>query len=125
MGRRLTAQEQALRSISEKSYQAQITDLATLYGWEWRHFHDSRREVRRNGKPIFIGDKDAEGWPDLVLVRPPEILIIEVKKELGRTTPEQDHWLDLLSSCGIETMVARPSTFAEVQRRLTRSRPAV
>jgi len=123
MGRRLTDKERAYRAISEKDFQRQITDLAEMYGWEWRHFKDSRKAVVRGGKTFLVGDDDAKGWPDLVLVRPPELVIIEVKKELGKTSPEQDHWLDLLSGCGVDTFVARPSTFDEIRVRLTAPRP--
>jgi hypothetical protein len=123
VGRRLTPEERALRAISERDYQTQITTLATMYGWQWRHFRDSRKEVKRGGRSMWVGDADAAGWPDLVLVRPPEFLVIEVKRETGALTPEQAEWLDLLRSCGIEVIVARPSNFGEVQARLTRSRP--
>lgn len=123
MGKRLTPEERFHRSISEKVYQEQITDLATLYGWKWRHFKDSRKEVKRGGRSFFVGDADAAGWPDLVLVRPPEFIVIEVKKELGVVSPEQEEWLGLLDACGVETMVARPSDFDEVARRLAKRRP--
>jgi hypothetical protein len=122
MGRRLTPEERAHRAISEKDYQKQITDLSEMYGWKWRHFKDSRKAVKRGGKTFLVGDEGAKGWPDLVLVRPPDLIVIEVKKELGHTTPEQDEWLGYLDACGIETMVARPSNFHEVQARLTRRR---
>jgi len=123
MGKRLTAEERAHRAISEKVYQGQITELAERYGWEWRHFKDSRKAVKSGNKTFLVGDPEAKGWPDLVLIRVPELLIIEVKKELGKTTPEQDHWLGLLDACGVETMVARPSDFDEVARRLSKRRP--
>lgn len=123
MARRLTPEERAHRAISEKDYQEQITDLATMYGWQWRHFKDSRKEVKRGGRSFFVGDADAAGWPDLVLVRPPEFIVIEVKKELGVVSPEQEEWLGLIRSCDIEAIVARPSNFDEVQARLTRRRP--
>jgi hypothetical protein len=61
------------------------------------HFHpyDSRRST--------------PGWPDLVLVRPPEIVIVELKTARGRLRPEQGDWLDALAGCGIETAVVRPA----------------
>ena len=123
MGKRLTPEERADRAISEKVYQGQITDFAEMYGWEWRHFKDSRKAVKSGNKTFLVGDPEAKGWPDLVLIRAPELLIIEVKKELGKVTPEQEHWLGLLDACGVETMVARPSTFEQVRGRLSRRRP--
>lgn len=123
MGKRLTPEERAHRAISEKDFQKQITDLAEMYGWQWRHFKDSRKAVKRGDKTFLVGDDDAKGWPDLVIVRPPELLIVEVKKELGKVTPEQEVWLGLLDACGVETMVARPSNFDDLTHRLTRARP--
>lgn len=120
MGKRLSPQEQRHRALTEKQYQSQITDLATLYGWRWAHFSDSRKQVKPG---VFVGDKDAAGFPDLFLIRPPEIVVIEVKKELGKTTEIQEEWLADFRASGVDAYVSRPSTFEEVQARLTRSRP--
>lgn len=120
MGRRLTAEERQHRTLSEKQYQSQITSLASNYGWRWAHFSDSRKQVRPG---VFVGDKDAAGFPDLVLVRPPEVVVIEVKKELGKTTDEQEEWLAAFEACGIDAFVARPSNFDLIVARLTRARP--
>jgi len=111
MPKRLSAQERAYRSVSEKDFQGQIIDLAVMYGWAWCHLQDSRKMVRRGDTTFLVGDVGAKGWPDLVLVRAPEVLFWEVKKELGKTTPEQDEWLLRLSECGLEARVVRPSDF--------------
>lgn len=120
MPKRLTEQEKAWREISEKAYQKQITDLATLYGWQWRHIRDSR-VTNKHGRQF--GDAESAGLPDLILVRPPEMIVVEVKRELGKTTALQDEWLERFAACGIDTFVSRPSNFEEIQARLTRSRP--
>jgi hypothetical protein len=65
--------------MSEKEFQAQVVQLATYYGWRVYHTHDSRRS--------------AAGFPDLVLVRPPELIFAELKTEKGRIRPEQADWL--------------------------------
>lgn len=122
MGKRLTEQEKQYRAESEKQYQKRITDLASLYGWRWAHFSDSRKQVRPG---VFVGDADAAGFPDLVLVRPPEMIVIEVKAELGKTTEIQDEWLKDFANSGIDAYVSRPSTFDTVKKRLSRSRPKV
>lgn len=110
MGKRLTDQERAWRSLSEKEFQTQVVELARTTGWLVSHFHDSRRQVTRaNGQRFFIGDKDSKGFPDLVLVKAPRVIFWEMKKELGKTTPEQDEWLARLSECGLEARVVRPS----------------
>ena len=120
MPKRLSEQERLWREIPEKQHQASIIKLAELYGWKVVHFSDSRA-INKKGQAF--GDKQAAGWPDLFCVRPPEIVVIECKKELGKTTENQDEWLALFEACGIDTYVSRPSTFEIVQERLTRARP--
>lgn len=119
MPRRLTDEERAFRAESEKAFQKRIMDLARMYGWRVAHFHDSRRQVRPG---VFVGDADAKGYPDLTLVRPPELIFIEVKAELGKTTPEQEEWLGLLAASGFETFVVRPSGWGVVEKRLMKKR---
>lgn len=92
-------------------------DVARLYGWRIAHFHDSRRQVKPG---VFVGDRDAAGFPDLVLVRSPELLVIELKREVGKVTDEQYAWLHALASCGVEVMVVRPSTERDLVVRLSR-----
>jgi len=115
MGRRLTEQEKAYRSISEKDFQAQVIDLARVNGWLVAHFHDSRKQITRpDGRKFFVGDRDAKGFPDLVLVKPPNLVFWEMKKQLGKTTPEQDAWIEALQKCGLDARVVRPSDWDDV-----------
>jgi len=107
VGERLTEEERRLRSILEKDFQAQIIELAGLAGWRLiYHTHDSRRSTA--------------GFPDLVMMRPPEILVLEVKREKGRLTPEQGEWIDGFRACGIEAHVVRPSEWERLVARLRR-----
>lgn len=116
----MTDEERAFRAVTERDLQSRVMDVARLYGWRVAHFHDSRRQVKPG---VFVGDRDAAGFPDLVLVRPPELLVVELKRETGKTTDEQDRWLGDLASCGVEVLVVRPSTESGLVRRLQRSRP--
>lgn len=118
MAARLTDDERRLRAITEAAYQSQILQLAELRGWKRAHFHDSRRQVKPG---VFVGDKDAKGFPDLVLGRKlprPDLIVWEVKKEKGVVTPEQEEWLDIINACGITACVVRPSNWDYVQDRL-------
>lgn len=94
--------------MTEKAWQEQVIEMATLTRWRHFHVHDSRRS-------------DA-GWPDLTLVRPPELLVAELKTDRGRLSPAQRDWLALLEACGIETHVWRPRDFDEVWARLGTAR---
>jgi VRR-NUC domain len=98
-------------AISERDFQSQVLDLATLHGW--RHFH-----------ALNMRGSDA-GWPDLVLCRPPELLVVELKSETGRLGEIQREWLDALRACGVETALWRPGDFENVHARLRRRVRAV
>lgn len=102
--------------MTETAYQAQIVDLADKRRWVAMHVH---RSHVGDGIVITTTGLDGTGWPDLVLFRPPRCVAIEVKKELGKPTPEQLAWLDILAACGFETLVARPSNWDDVVALLT------
>ncbi len=91
--------------VSETAFQDSVTDLAKLRGWKWYHTHDSRRSQ--------------SGWPDLVLIRPPRLLIRELKREGENPTEEQAWWLEALRRCGIDVGVWRPSDWPEIEVSLT------
>ena len=83
------------RDITEKQFEAQIKDLAKLFGWKyyhtWRSIHSPA------------------GFPDCVMVRNGQLIFAELKSEKGKLTPEQDEWLDALIG------VAKHTNFQEIQ----------
>lgn len=93
--------------ISEKQFQAQVVELAGYCGWLVYHPHDSRRS--------------APGFPDLVLARPPRLVLVELKTDKGQIRPEQRVWLEALSGCveAPETYIWRPADFENIQATLT------
>lgn len=42
-------------------------------------------------------------WPDLALIKPPRFIIAELKREAGKTTPDQERWLAMLRGQGAPT----------------------
>ena len=68
--------------MSEAELQALIENAAELGGWLVFHDTDSR--------------KNRAGFPDLVLLRPPRLLFIELKTASGRVSPAQRVWLEQL-----------------------------
>lgn len=92
--------------MTEKEWQDAVIELATYYRWAHFHVYDSRRSD--------------PGWPDLVLCRPPELLVVELKSDRGRLRPDQSLWLDRLAACGLEVAVWRPRDLDEVHERLKR-----
>lgn len=113
----------ALKASSEAAFQQQVLQLAGFYGWLSYHTHDSRRSQ--------------PGFPDLVLVRGPELLFVELKTDKGRVRPEQQVWLQALTVIqsavcrirldsgggelpAVEAHLWRPKDFDELHARLAR-----
>lgn len=90
--------------MTEKAWQAQVLQLATLYRWLAYHPFDSRHSTA--------------GYPDLTLVRPPSLVFAELKTAKGRLAPAQMVWLEQLRAAGQEAYVWRPDDFEAVQARL-------
>lgn len=102
----------ALQAGTEAAFQQQVEQLAGFYGWTLQyHTHDSRRSQ--------------PGFPDLVLLRPPEALFVELKGVATRVTREQRVWLDALQDCGLEVYLWRPKDFDAMHARLARGRTQV
>jgi hypothetical protein len=63
------------------------------------------------------------GFPDLVLVRPPVIIIAELKSARGRLSSSQRAWLERFQQCSVpgrvETYIWRPGDWAEILRILS------
>lgn len=90
---------------SELQFMREVERLATLFGWRYYHTH------RSTGSP--------SGFPDLVLIRRPRVIVAELKAERGKATQAQLDWLDAFRECGIESYLWRPSaweTITEVLR---------
>lgn len=97
--------------MTERQLQDLILDAARKLGWLVYHTHDSRRSQ--------------PGFPDLVLVKGKRILYRELKRQTGRTTPDQDTWLAALTTAGQDARIWRPTDwFANlVTDELTRAVP--
>ena len=88
-------------AVTEKQFQATVIEYAERLGYLVYHTYDSRRSQR--------------GFPDLVMVKEGRLVMAELKRETGRTKPEQAEWLRLLRSAGVEAYIWRPSTWPEIE----------
>lgn len=86
--------------VTEAQFQSQIRQAALLYQWAFYHTHDSRRS-------------DA-GFPDCIMVRPPRLIVAELKVDGKDATPGQQWWLDLFARAGAETYVWHPSEMDKI-----------
>ena len=109
------------RPVSERSFQAAVIDLARRLGWLVGHHHDSRRQIAP-GK--YVGDRDAAGVPDLILVRGNRIVLAELKAEKGKLRPAQRTWIDALRAVESDAAgrvlvkVWTPNSWDEIERLL-------
>lgn len=105
---RLTDAQRADRALSEAEFRQQVDDLARILGWVWMTVGPLR--TSHGWRTATRGPLGA-GWPDSVYVHPLKrrTLFVELKKELGRTTPDQDFVLADLRDAGCDVAVWRPS----------------
>lgn len=104
-----------LREMSETQYQAWIVDHATTNGWA-HQFHVRRAQV----KGVWLTNTSTPGVPDLWLLRPPQLVVLEVKAWDGKPSPEQLAWIAGLQQVpGVEAYVVGPADAAEVLDLLT------
>lgn len=96
-------QEKVDLAMTEAQWQQIIIDAARALQWLVYHTYDSRRSN--------------PGWPDLILVKPPRLIALEVKKEKGRVRPEQIAWIDALGQIpGVTAAIVRPSDWDRVEK---------
>lgn len=89
---------------TEAQFMAQVVRLAKLFGWRCYHTRRSKGSEA--------------GFPDLVLVRRPRVLFVELKAERGSMTPQQHEWLQALGECGLEVYVWKPSSWPNIEKML-------
>jgi hypothetical protein len=90
--------------VTERELQDWIVGTARLLGWRNAHFRPAWTEKGWRTASSY----DAQGWPDLCLVRE-RIVFAEIKLEHGRLSPEQVAWLDALRDAGAEVYVWKPA----------------
>ncbi len=86
--------------LTEKQFEAQIKDLAKLYGWKyyhtWRSIHSPA------------------GFPDCVMVRDAGLIFAELKVGKNQPSIEQYIWLESLARAGQDVFLWYPEDFDEI-----------
>lgn len=95
---------------SEAEFLSQIVEVAQLHGWLAHHTRPAWSS--KGYRTPIQGDP---GFPDLVLVRPPLIIMVEVKSERGRLSPAQQRWIAALEVCtSADFRIWRPSDWDRI-----------
>lgn len=101
-----------IRVMSEKELQKSVISLAQQMGWKTAHFGNTVKIVKRKDGYKTIPDKNATGFPDLIMVRKDRMMAVELKGKSGQLTEEQLEWLQALQNVGegtIEVHIWRPN----------------
>lgn len=101
--------------VTEKEWKAKVIETARLFGWRYAHF--LMAQTKRGWRTPQEGDL---GFPDMVLVRPPRLIIVELKaqpatRQAGQPSEGQAEWLRQLALVpGVEAYCWRPDMWQEV-----------
>jgi hypothetical protein len=102
--------------VTEVELQRAVIQLANLGGWRVAHFRPAQT-AHGWRTPVAA---DGMGFPDLVLAHPTRgVIFAELKAQRGKTSPEQDAWLDCLTTAGADTALWRPSDLPRIAEELT------
>lgn len=94
--------------LSEKQWLAQVRALAREHHWMTYH------TLRSQGSEA--------GWVDLVCLKPPVLLLAELKTQQGRLTPHQQQWLEGLRAVDqVHVHLWRPDDWTTVRQVLAES----
>lgn len=95
---------ESLPPQTEASFRRQVVAYAELMGWRcwftWRSDHSPK------------------GWPDLVLIRRPRIVFLELKGARTPITDDQRATIEDLQACGLTALIVRPKDWKTVERLL-------
>lgn len=110
----LTARQRLDRATSEREFQRTVEDYANVRRWEIFHVRPAQ-----TGSGNWV-TPTRPGLPDLILIRPPRVVFLELKSQRGSLRAEQRFVINLLQRCpGVDAFVARPSDWDAVRSLLT------
>lgn len=94
------------RAVPEREFQTWFGKWARANEWLYYHTENSKRSPA--------------GFPDCVLIRIPEIIVVELKSCLrtANVSSAQMEWLRSFEAVGVETHVWRPSDIPAIMKRL-------
>lgn len=104
---------QVERAMTEKTFQAQVMQLARLNGWKAYHAPPNvivcptcKRKVYQQMEP---------GLPDCIFIKAPRVIWAELKREKGgKFSADQQFTLAALEAAGQEVYRWRPSDWAQI-----------
>lgn len=84
------------KRISETAFASQVEDALTRFGWKWMHIKPS---IMQSGKWASSMNEGGKGWLDYIALRPPRMIVAELKDAYTKMSPEQEEWFDMWKEC--------------------------
>lgn len=97
-----------LPPATEKEWQKAVIVEAKKNGW--LYYHPERAMVRNHDGSVRWLTNGVPGFPDLVLVKPPTVLFLELKRDRkSQPTDAQVQWVTAIQACSqVEAYVVSP-----------------
>jgi hypothetical protein len=100
-----------LPKITEGQFLQQVIDLAHLNHWQVAHFRPAMTS-RGYRTPC---QADAQGYPDLTMVRTRQLIFAELKRSpQSIVTPTQYEWISSLKDAGATVYLWTPEDWDEI-----------
>jgi len=98
-------------NLTEKVLQDNILEVAKLFRWRRAHFRPART---KHGWRTPV-QADGKGFPDLILVKPPRLIIAEVKRQDTYPNEYQREWLEDFAGLGcVEVYTWKPQDWDDI-----------
>ena len=85
-----------MKRISETAFSTQVEELFDRFGWKWMHIKPS---IMQSGRWASSMNEGGKGWLDYVALRPPRIVVAELKDAYTKMTLEQEEWFNMWKEC--------------------------
>ncbi len=95
----------------EEAFLKQVLDLAKLLGW--RSFHCRPARTAKGWRTPVQGD--GKGFPDLILLKEGQQVIVAELKVKGKLTSEQKAWMDAWKAAGARGFIWYPEQWLSIQ----------
>jgi len=95
-----------MMKVTEKEFANQIEGLLDTFHWRWCHF---RPASTKHGWTTALSGHP--GFPDYIAVKDGSVIVIELKSEKGKVSPDQQLWLEAFKQADIDVYLWRPSDF--------------
>lgn len=97
--------------LTEGAWQAQVVGLARLYAWRLIYHAPAGGHGSRSAGTRRVASEqlpEGNGFPDLILIKGPRLVVAELKSRTGRPRPGQAEWLDAFETVGdaVDNVVA-------------------